>query len=279
MDKVEKFNPYHGKDGRFTGPGGATSFTIATRDQGKQHLADKAKAKEALRTAADQKSKPKEPEKPKPTGPSIAGVERGEPMTFEEADSGKTNPKFFLGSEYQRNCQTCVVANEMRRRGYDIEAGPRSGKYADELAHKTNKAWIDPKTGDHPDYIEEKEFGARLMWGEKAPTATSTIKFMEDTIKPGERYTIQGVWGGRGMTGHIVSVERDADGSLRMYDPQTNQIYRGTGKGGEITNFIKDFKMTTTRGGAKFNIAPRLLRVDNMEPNVELLNNIMRPAK
>lgn len=51
IEEVKKFNPYHGKDGRFTSAsgGGVASFTIRTKDPAKQHLADNAIAREVQR--------------------------------------------------------------------------------------------------------------------------------------------------------------------------------------------------------------------------------------
>lgn len=49
--EVEKFNPYHDSRGRFTTAGGATSFTIRTKDPSKQGLADAAKEREKARTS------------------------------------------------------------------------------------------------------------------------------------------------------------------------------------------------------------------------------------
>ena len=53
---MEKFNPYHGADGRFTSGsgGGVASVTIRTKDPSKQHLADKAMMREAARSASIQ---------------------------------------------------------------------------------------------------------------------------------------------------------------------------------------------------------------------------------
>jgi len=39
-------------------------------------------------------------------------------------DSENTNPNYKTGAEFQLNCQKCVPAYEMRRRGYDVEALP-----------------------------------------------------------------------------------------------------------------------------------------------------------
>lgn len=49
IEHIEKFNPYHGRDGRFTTPGAAASFTYAP---GKSKAHDNAIAREKERTAA-----------------------------------------------------------------------------------------------------------------------------------------------------------------------------------------------------------------------------------
>lgn len=55
--EVGKFNPYHDRLGRFSTAGSAASFTIRTKDPGKQHWADRAIAREKDGWEA---SKPKE---------------------------------------------------------------------------------------------------------------------------------------------------------------------------------------------------------------------------
>ena len=52
FDDIVKFNPYHGPDGRFTGPGAATSFTINTRSRLSQGAADKAIEREKERMSS-----------------------------------------------------------------------------------------------------------------------------------------------------------------------------------------------------------------------------------
>lgn len=49
------------------------------------------------------------------------------PLDFEQAVVG-SNPHYNLGDEYKRNCQRCVVAFEMRRRGYHVVAMPNPYK-------------------------------------------------------------------------------------------------------------------------------------------------------
>lgn len=62
--EVEKFNPYHDERGRFATSTGYSSFTIRTRDPGKQHMADAAIAREKERAAAEEAKKPAEAKKP-----------------------------------------------------------------------------------------------------------------------------------------------------------------------------------------------------------------------
>lgn len=50
--EILKFNPYHDSRGRFASANGYASFTIRTRDPGKQHLANNAIAREKERDAA-----------------------------------------------------------------------------------------------------------------------------------------------------------------------------------------------------------------------------------
>ena len=51
--EVEKFNPFHGADGRFASASGYSSFTIRTKDPKKQHMADMAMARMREQAASD----------------------------------------------------------------------------------------------------------------------------------------------------------------------------------------------------------------------------------
>ena len=77
------------------------------------------------------------------------GVKKGKEMTFEEANELRGNINYGKASEYSVNCQSCVVANELRRRGYNVTALPnlqKTGNIPYELSMRTNWAWIDPKS-------------------------------------------------------------------------------------------------------------------------------------
>ena len=198
---------------------------------------------------------------------TLGGAKRGEDMTFEEADSGKVNPMYGTEYGYSTNCQSCVVAFEARQRGYDVITRPNTkGSMLENLSKKTNLAWIDPKTGKHPDYIfENKKF-----------TAKTYTEYLKSVIEPGKRYTVEFTWKGRGYSGHIVNIDRDNKGNLRIKDNQ-----RGPGERSEyigdvaVQNYFSQVKFETSVYGTKINIPPKVLRVDNMEFDLSVVNKIL----
>lgn len=287
-----KFNPYHDRLGRFTTGGGfgvsssmytgnldtkAVTFSanpdtragamaiarrggVVPRAYSDDDIKIPPKATTAKKPKPDTKKPETEPEN-KMYPKKLAGVERGEEMSFEEADHGTTNPNFSQGGGYYRNCQTCVVANEARRRGYDVTARPKDTPEAMEISHATNKAWIDPKTGTHPKYIVD----------DNANTPKKAKQFLEDNIQSGNRYTMEFAWKGRGNSGHIINVFRDSDGGLKLYDPQSGKQYSGN----DVDGYLSRIKLKTSIYGIKVNIPIKVLRVDNMEFNTEMVDKIL----
>jgi SPP1 gp7 family putative phage head morphogenesis protein len=177
----------------------------------------------------------------------VAGAERGEPMGFDKADRGEANPH-----EGERmNCQSCVVANEMRRRGYDVQArafDPSSPSQA-MLSRIPQAAWKDPSTG-------------RVPTPERYPgrTRDSFEQWLDEMIGEGQRYTFFVTWTTSG-TGHVVCADRGPRG-VRVLDPQTGKVYEGAALTAKYTDRI--FMDGT--------FAPRLLRVDNKVPNLEIVD-------
>ena len=55
------------------------------------------------------------------------GFARIEGEHTRQADTAAVNPKYEAGEEYQNNCGDCAIANELRRRGFDVEARPADG--------------------------------------------------------------------------------------------------------------------------------------------------------
>lgn len=217
---------------------------------------------EEFAKATGKKETPKKEENPL-YPEKIAGVKRGEPMTFEEANELRANPNYYKEYGYRINCQSCVVTNEARRRGYDVETLPNTkGSELERLSRKTNLAWIDPVTGEAPEYIFDEE----------ALTPTKYFKFLDSAIEQGNRYTMQFSWKGRGNSGHIISAERTEKGELRLYDPQIGKSYFGQ----EIKDYLKRLKYQLSVYGMKIPIPPKLLRVDDKLFNLEVIEKIMK---
>ena len=178
---------------------------------------------------------------------------------------------------YRTNCQTCVVANEARRRGYDVEATPNMrGSVNEQVSRQTNLAWIDGATGEHPEYITYQGDGRVDSRGNTIPTHKRFMQWLESdgVIDEGERYTIEFWWKGRSKGGHIVSIERTEQG-LRMYDPQCGETYTGNA----VSEYLKKVKYSTTTRGTTYADGPMLLKVSGYEFDLETCNQILRSAE
>lgn len=140
---------------------------------------------------------------------AIAGVDKGEPMTFEQADSGNCNPFYQQGWGYTTNCQTCVVAFEARTRGYDVRALPnlRNG-YIKDLSRNPLLAYKGGQSWDYKGTVRDAFLAKR---------GSAIVNRMKD----GERYVIVWTWKGLGC-GHIISCFKE-NGQPIFYDPQTNK--------------------------------------------------------
>lgn len=196
----------------------------------------------------------------------IAGVKRGNLMTREDANGGRPNPNFSKGGGYRINCQSCVVSFEARLRGYNVQTLPNTkGSKLAELARATNMAWIDPATGQFPAYI----------FDDAATTVKKFSDFLEKTVEAQKRYTLQFSWKGRSRSGHIISMDRTEEGVLRFYDPQTGKTYIGQ----DATNYLKQLKYTMSVGGMKIPARPKILRIDDKQFNLDMVNHILEGVK
>ena len=207
--------------------------------------------------------------------PQIANVSPGYNMTFDQADSGHVNPNYGTDKGYSLNCQSCVVTFEARERGYNVQVLPYTrGSALEYLSFDPRMAWIDPKTGKHPEYIYDNN----------RRTPEAYLDFVNEVVKPGNRYTIQFAWKGRRHSWHIVNLDRTPNGLLRIKDNQ-----RGSG---EKSEWIGDFAVLeylfcvryedTSLFGRLFGrstpCVPQLLRIDNMDFDFSVVNHIMKGA-
>lgn len=191
------------------------------------------------------------------------GIKRGKEMTFEEANELRGNINFGKGNEYGVNCQSCVVANELRRRGYDVTALPnleKKGNIPHELSKRTNWAWIDPKTMVMP---EKKTAGGiydiTRTGALKSKSIKELTKELVELVKEPGRYHIDFSWKGRN-SGHIITLEKSLDGKIVIYDPQT----------GKIKNWGELSKEISLKYGVN------VLRVDNLLVNTDIINGIVK---
>jgi hypothetical protein len=187
----------------------------------------------------------------------IANVPQSEPMSFQQADGGAPNPNYKKGGGYTTNCQTCVVAYEMRRRGFNVEALPKyKGSMLDVLSGNTSLAWIDRSTGETPAYIEPH-----------ASTVKKALAFLQsDTIKKNNRYTIEFVWKSSRHAGHIIHFWKNTKDVLYLYDPQTGENIKGNEL---IFTYLKETHPTTIK----------LLDVQNCDINLNVVNKILKGVR
>lgn len=193
---------------------------------------------------------------------SIAGVGKVTEMSFEEADEGKGNPHYLESKKYQVNCQTCVVAYEARRRGYDVEAKAFITDAQQDLAEDSKLMWIDPDTKTMPEF-EDRPSGQM--------NKNSYYNYLEDKVKEGQRYTLEFGWK-NSEAGHIVTMERNSEGKVQLFDPQSNRKVTGQ----DLKDYLGNIRLNDSRAtgwpGAQ------LLRVDNLAFNEEMVNEVLIPA-
>ena len=191
------------------------------------------------------------------------GIKRDEEMTVEEANELRGNINFGKGNEYGVNCQSCVVANELRRRGYDVTALPnleKKGNIPHELSYRTNWAWIDPKTMVMP--VKKTAGGiydVTRTGALKSKSIKELTKELVELVKEPGRYHIDFSWKGRN-SGHIITLEKSLDGKIVIYDPQT----------GKIKNWGELSKEISLKYGVN------VLRVDNLLVNTDIINGIVK---
>ena len=217
------------------------------------------------------------------------GVEQGEPMTFEQADELKGNPHYVAGSGsgYTINCASSVFANELRRRGYDVEAMMNTRKATDTaylLSRRTEVAWIDPLTGmmPVPTEVSVAPFATgKGDWGvfqsiersyrdQLAAKGTKFDSFLgvnipeEAVYLPNGRYHLRIKWEGDfGIdSGHIVAFEKTGPGKYRFIDAQTGST---------------DSLVRLASGGAyRKKAVAQLYRVDTLMPNPDFLGAVAK---
>lgn len=203
----------------------------------------------------------------------IAGVVKGKPMTHEEADTGRVNPNFLKGVGYRINCQSCVVAYEARRRGYDVEvvSNDKQHPVCGQLARNTRLAWKDRTTGKTPDFMFQYKPTLSSKWVGEPPTPIRFKKLLMENIQENARYHLGFGWKGSSRSGHIVTLGKEK-GQLFIYDPQSDTRYTGA----QFDKYLTRLKMQRTSYGYKYYQYPEVLRVDDKDFDYDIVNQVVK---
>lgn len=168
-----------------------------------------------------------------------AGTPKDLSKAIEEAEAGHCNPQYDHNktgklSPFNRNCQACVVAFEMRCRGENVVARPYLQSAASDsfkqLAKEPTSIWKNRDTKAPPDVL-------RL----------STPSDVAKTVQEGQRFCLYWYWEG-GDDGHTLNALR-LNGKIIILDPQNGKkqsfddwcnFMRGLYKSGSLRAFRVD---------------------------------------
>lgn len=146
-----------------------------------------------------------------------------------EQDLLAANPGYSTGKrEWTENCQRCVPAYELRRRGYQVKAKPRK-PMADHLARHPFDVWEDPEVFSCKGSGREEVEAYMSRWGD------------------GARAQVTVVWNGV-SSGHTFMAEQRGD-TTYFYDPQSGS--------GDVEYYFEHVQQGSTR----------IARVDNLRPS------------
>lgn len=155
----------------------------------------------------------------------LTGIKRGEPMTIEDADQEHTNPHYKDGFEYKENCQVCTPVYMLRLQGFNVKAVGHFDKgsawYLGEDDHWC-QAWLN-KDKTPAQFISAEKWLKEMPDDGKGNLDRMTPrrwrKFIDETTQEPGVYAIGVDWD-ESNAGHITTLHRFKDGSLKLIDPQ-----------------------------------------------------------
>lgn len=196
-------------------------------------------------------------------------VLQGKVMNFTEADGGKANPNFTLSDAkdkgFRHNCQTCTMAYELRRRGFPVEAVPNPVLDGYTNYRDFKKFCADNKIEWQDRFLKANGLRAEyeMSTGIK-DTGFAKLKFIEDKTAVQGRYEVYCAW--KGGSAHVFIVERQKDGNLLWFDPQT-------GRRGGAMDFNDDYidQMRADKIG--------IIRIDDKLINPKFAQRLIKASK
>lgn len=164
---------------------------------------------------------------------SIVGP-KGDPKSIEDClqntNPGRNSSDYKQFRSYHENCQRCVTAYELRRRGYDVVAKAFDGRYlsireAFEITPSNFDNYVTMKKNSKysPEYGGQYAFNNPNQFGRG-----SSAKTIIDTMTRwgnGSRAVLSVVHKSID-SGHVLNVE-NIDGTISLIDSQINKRYTG----------------------------------------------------
>lgn len=155
-------------------------------------------------------------------------VIQGQIMPFGAADSKHPNPNFDIPKAsdlgYHHNCQTCTLAYELRRRGFAIEAmaNPVS-RTVNGLNYREFDLFCAGRKTDWTQRFLAQDGGQVQSFVSSgiADTVEAKRLFIEGHATAQGRYEVYCIW--KSKDAHVFIVERQKNGNLLWYDPQSGQ--------------------------------------------------------
>jgi len=172
---------------------------------------------------------------------SILGIKKGDDMSFEDADGGMANVDFRKDDKFKENCQCCIVANELRRRGFDVTA----------LGYNNDKDSVPYRLGEDLSLAFLNKKGNVVTMTEVKNNEIAVRK----AIPTSGRYIVG--YDSDKDEGHAICAERLLNGKIIFFDPQLGESVK------------LDYESIT---------AIQVLKVDNLIFNNDILSLIVRKS-
>ena len=157
---------------------------------------------------------------------------KGKPRDIDTVLSTANKPRYNDDMAYRINCQRCVYAYEMQRRGYKVQALPNSNP---------KDGFSQNIAGGYREVFKHQKWERLDTTGRTAKTRTIgliwAVRKKFDEWPSGSRAVMTVMWQ-RGKTGHAFNVEK-INGEVRIVDAQSGRnlplsAYLSKAKSGQV---------------------------------------------